>query len=191
MGPRVSHIKYRNLYAGSAKCNASGKHNYKYIQKNRASRTTRLARSRSPIMCKPAGPAKLKCREICNSTPPCYICRCITRKDHPGARKMNRDITTATATSSPDAVLSQENIASKYESPQTLAVREKAIRERQWSVVISCTVAIILCLTTGISISITSNVILDLEMGLPAHQLTTFQQSVFAVSPHACPTACY
>ena len=26
MGPRVSHIKYRNLYAGSAKCNAGGKH---------------------------------------------------------------------------------------------------------------------------------------------------------------------
>lgn len=81
-------------------------------------------------------------------------------------------------------------MASKCESPPTLATREKAAsptRERQSNVVISCTVAIILCIVTGITISIPSNVILDLDMGLPVHQLTTFQQSLFAVSP--CDTA--
>ena len=63
MAPWVSHIKYRNLYAGSAKCDAGGIEIYIYKQKNRASRTTRLARSRSPINVLPE--AICCCLQIC------------------------------------------------------------------------------------------------------------------------------
>ena len=55
-------------------------------------------------------------------------------------------------------------------------------RERHWSVVLSCTVATMLQLTTGINISISSNLLLDLARGDSLHQLTLFQQSVFTVS---------
>ena len=55
-------------------------------------------------------------------------------------------------------------------------------RERHWSVVLSCTVATMLQLTTGITISISSNLLLDLARGDSLHQLTLFQQSVFTVS---------
>lgn len=60
--------------------------------------------------------------------------------------------------------------------------------ERLWSVPLCCIVAAILNLITGITLSIPSNVILDLagrnsRVGLfPDRQLSTFQQSVFAVS---------
>ena len=40
MGPRVSHIKYRNLYAGSAKCDAGGKQYIIIGERERPSRTT-------------------------------------------------------------------------------------------------------------------------------------------------------
>ena len=61
-------------------------------------------------------------------------------------------------------------------------------RERQWCVLLSCVVAGMLNLTVGVTLSIPSNVILDLTrenslIGDSAiHQLTTFQQSIFAVS---------
>ena len=82
--------------------------------------------------------------------------------------------------------------------PQTFAIIEKKAtddapdsatgRERQWSVLFSCVVVGMLNLTIGVTLSIPSNVILDLtsENSLigdsPVHQLTIFQQSIFAVS---------
>ena len=83
-------------------------------------------------------------------------------------------------------------------NPQAFVVVEKKAtddasdssraRERQWSVLLSCVVAGMLNLIVGVTLSIPSNVILDLtrENSLigdsPVHQLTTFQQSIFAVS---------
>ena len=56
-------------------------------------------------------------------------------------------------------------------------------KERQWSVVLSCLVATLLSLVTGMTASFSSNVILDLEQGETSpHRLTVRQQSIFAVS---------
>lgn len=75
--------------------------------------------------------------------------------------------------------------------PQTFTVtktKANEIREekdRKWSVSICCTVAALVNLLVGISLSIPSNVILDLaeENGFPpSYQISSFDQAVFAVS---------
>ena len=75
--------------------------------------------------------------------------------------------------------------------PQTLTVTKTKVneiseeKERKWSVSICCTVASIVNLLVGISLSIPSNVILDLteENGFPPdYRISSFDQSVFAVS---------
>ena len=56
-------------------------------------------------------------------------------------------------------------------------------KERQWSLALSCVVATLLSLITGMTASFSSNVILDLEQGDSSpHRLTVRQQSIFAVS---------
>ena len=55
-------------------------------------------------------------------------------------------------------------------------------KERQWSVVLSFSVATLLSLITGMTVSFSSNLILDLEQGEASpHRLTVRQQSIFAV----------
>ena len=88
----------------------------------------------------------------------------------------------------------RDSTSSKDSAPHTSTVTETratdspGARERQWSVLLSCFVAGLLNLTVGVTLSIPSNVILDLtrENSLlgdsSVHQLTTFQQSIFAVS---------
>ena len=65
-------------------------------------------------------------------------------------------------------------------------IRRNGDGERQWSVVLSCSVVTLLCLTSGVTIAIPSNVFLDLAQKDSPHRLTIFQQSVFAVS-HSFP----
>ncbi|CAI8006780.1 Sugar transporter ERD6-like 4, partial [Geodia barretti] len=59
-------------------------------------------------------------------------------------------------------------------------IRRNGDGERQWSVVLSCSVVTLLCLTSGVTIAIPSNVFLDLAQKDSPHRLTIFQQSVFA-----------
>lgn len=75
--------------------------------------------------------------------------------------------------------------------PQTSTVTKTKPNEdheekgRKWSVTICCVVAAILNLLVGISVSIPSNVILDLTEESefsPAYQMSSFDQAVFAVS---------
>ena len=66
-------------------------------------------------------------------------------------------------------------------SPEDNAASKKVRRERRWSVVLCCAVATMLSLTSGVTLAIPSNVILDVGRGSSEQHLTTFQQSVFSV----------